>query len=86
MEPMKGEQLKQHEIKCRSKLQEIGFQLVRSSGLWATVDGSFIIDFSAVDPEKYLIYALKETARKAYADGQESVRRELRNLIQGDKE
>lgn len=42
---MEHEDNPEYEAKCRAKLESLGFELVKPTGLWATIDGAHIIDF-----------------------------------------
>ena len=81
MEPMKGIKLEQYEAGARARLVSMGFEMAKPYGLWATINGEYLIDFSAIDPDKYLIYAAKEIEHMAYRKGQESIKNKLRELV-----
>lgn len=82
MEPMTGKSLEEYEAKARAKLISIGFEMTQPHGLWAIIDNKFLIDFSSIDPDKYLIHASREIYHMGYDDGQKSVKEVLRNLIE----
>lgn len=67
--------------KCRVKLESLGFELIQSKGLWATIDCSHIIDFSAIDPEKYIEFAMREMYNLGYADGEAHIQDEMNRIL-----
>lgn len=71
----------EYEAKCRAKLESLGFELVKHTVLWATTDGTHIIDFSAIDPEKYVEFACREMFNMGYADGEKHIQDEMNRVL-----
>jgi len=71
----------EREAKYRAKLESLGFELVQDKGLWATIDGSHILDFSCIDPDKYIEFAMREMFNMGYTDGEKHIQKEMNKLL-----
>lgn len=74
MEPMEGKQKEEYEAMARAKLEAMGFEMCQKTGLWATVGNTtFLIDFSAIDTDKYLFHAMSEAYTRGMQNGKDTV-------------
>ena len=78
---MNREDNPEYEAKCRAKLESLGFELTQPTGLWATIDGYHIIDFSAIDPDKYFEFACREMFNMGYVEGWKHIKEEINKLL-----
>lgn len=78
---MNREDNPEYEAKCRAKLESLGFEMVQPTELWASIDGAHIIDFSAIDPDKYIEFAMREMYNMGYADGEKHIKNEMNRLL-----
>lgn len=78
---MEHEDNPEYMAQCRAKLEDLGFALLQPTGLWASIDCVHLIDFSAIDPNKYVPFAMREMFNKGYADGEKHIKEEMDKLL-----
>jgi len=80
---MDNEENVEYVNKCREKLVAIGFEMVQHTGLFATPDGVNIIDFSAINPDKYFHYGMQKMFMLGYEQGMRDVKSNIEKALKG---
>lgn len=79
---MNGNENLEYIKSCREKLVALGFVLQQNEGLWATDNsGMYLIDFSEVNPEYYIHYALATVYNRGITKGEENIKSSMKSLL-----